>query len=138
MTDSLLDILEEAKAWHFEQFPDATYQGQLAKLEEELSEFHKEEEYSDAWYKELADVFIVLAGLSRWPSWICSTLRIYFNQFHYWSSNSDAQARLREEIKAKLEKNKARSWVQLPDGRFKHKTTPQTPIQQGGPTGWLK
>jgi len=25
MTDSLLDILEEAKTWHFEQFPDGRF-----------------------------------------------------------------------------------------------------------------
>lgn len=110
----------EIKIWHAETFPGTTFSGQLLKLEEELEEFRQATTRAES-LKELADVFIVCAGLTRWNSHIAQIILIEFilkNQFGF-SGEEIIQA-----IKAKMEINYKRTeagvWKQLPDGRVKH------------------
>lgn len=111
--------MNEIMKWNEETFPDATLAGQLAKLEEEFDEYYKattpEEEM-----KELADVFIVLAGLRRWDSIIGTR------------SEKDTLYRmplklieeLHQRIQGKMEINKERTrkgvWKKQPDGSYHH------------------
>lgn len=115
-----LALQAEIKIWHAETFPGTTFSGQLLKLEEELEESYQAKTREEA-LKELADVFIVCAGLTRWNSHIAQIILIEFilkNQFGF-SGEEIIQA-----IKAKMEINHKRTeagvWKQLPDGRVKH------------------
>lgn len=62
-----IELAVEITEWHLNCFPDATLDGQLLKLEEELREWKEAVTVEDSG-KELADVFIVCCGLSRWHS----------------------------------------------------------------------
>lgn len=56
--------LDSIKRWHQKTFPDATLAGQLAKLEEEISESLKTSPKDKAaFFEEIADILIVCAGL---------------------------------------------------------------------------
>lgn len=65
--EELKKKLEEIKEWNAETFPDATPEGQLAKLDEEFGELDEAKTMEER-EKELADIFIVLGGLLRWES----------------------------------------------------------------------
>ena len=118
--NEFLALQKEIAGWHTNTFPETTFSGQLLKLEEELEEFRQTTTRAES-LKELADVFIVCAGLTRWNSHIAQIILIEFilkNQFGF-SGEEIIQA-----IKAKMEINKERTkagvWKQLPDGRVKH------------------
>ena len=65
LVELLKKKLEEIKEWNAETFPDATPEGQLAKLDEEFGELDEAKTMEER-EKELADIFIVLGGLLRW------------------------------------------------------------------------
>ena len=118
--NEFLTLQAEISAWHAKTFPGTTFAGQLLKLEEELEESYQAKTREES-LKELADVFIVCAGLTRWNSRIAQIILIEFilkNQFGF-SGEEILQA-----IKAKMEINRKRTeagvWKQLPDGRVKH------------------
>ena len=70
--DRLDKEVDRAKNWFEKTFKDIKMSGQLLKLEEELREIRrapKEEEK-----KELADVLIVIGGLSKFNSVLGNTL----------------------------------------------------------------
>lgn len=116
--ERIYDLLFEIREWHEKQFPDATCQDQLLKLEEELVEYSNAPTMEER-YKEFADVLIVCAGLLRFPSMIGSHIRTQFI-LDYLFRNIDTQQAIFQALQAKLEKNKARTWTRLPDGRYKH------------------
>lgn len=107
--------IKKIKKWHIKTFPDADKTGQLLKLDEELKEC--KESLNKETFKELADVFIVLAGLERYHSYIGGTL------FSLLFDKLDLAAKivLLNEMREKMKINRARKWDKLKDGRFKHK-----------------
>ena len=118
--NALMALLKEIKIWHAKTFPGTTFPGQLLKLEEEIGEFRQATTREES-LKELADVFIVCAGLSRWDSHIAQIILIEFilkNQFGFTGEE------ILQAVKAKMEINHKRTeagvWKQLPDGRVKH------------------
>ena len=96
--------------WHTQTFPDATMEGQLIKLEEEMNELanaeNKEEEL-----KEAADVYIVLCGLKRWNCQIGKFIT------HYWFVPA---LTLYKAVVQKMNKNKARTWAKTTEGSYHH------------------
>lgn len=112
----LEEELKKVTQWHKKTFPNADKAGQLLKLEEELKEAKQSQTEKEA-YKELADVFIVLAGLDRFKSFIGGTLYGLLCD----EINSQEKKALLKAIREKMKINRARKWDKLKDGRFKHK-----------------
>ena len=101
---------KEIIEWHSQTFPDATMEGQLIKLEEELNEFLNSETKEEE-LKEAADIYIVLCGLKRWDSRIGN-----FVMYYGFSYEDD----LYEAIVEKMNKNKARVWAKTAEGTYHH------------------
>lgn len=111
--------LAEVMLWHKKTFKDVTVGGQLLKLEEEYKELAEavENENGDETFKELADVFIVCAGLVRLGSIIGKVnIEAILDKMDIEELYNTLEA-----IRAKMEINRARKWDKLKDGRFKHK-----------------
>lgn len=104
------DLAKEITKWHEECFPDATMEGQLIKLEEEMNEFLNSETKEEK-LKEAADIYIVLCGLKRWDSQIGK-----FVMYYSFSYEDD----LYEAIVEKMNKNKARVWAKTAEGTYHH------------------
>lgn len=103
--------MDDIETWHEETFPDATLEGQLIKLEEELKELDEATE-GDEVMKEASDVLIVCAGLRRWNSMVGKT----FEELFLIEENEVLQTF----INAKMEKNKARIWAKTAEGTYHH------------------
>ena len=101
---------KEIIEWHTKTFPDATMEGQLIKLEEEMNELANSAN-SEEGLKEAADVYIVLCGLKRWDSYIGN-----FVMYYGFSYEDD----LYEAIVEKMNKNKARVWAKTAEGTYHH------------------
>lgn len=109
-------LMQDIAKWHKETF-DTTHEAQLLKLAEEVKEVHNSPN-RDEWFKEMADVFFVLAALiHRYNDITADAI------FHtLWAvSNQDNQKRFYDELTKKFEKNKKRIWVKQPDGTYHHK-----------------
>lgn len=104
--DELMNSITE---WNKETFVDATMLGQLEKLEEELQEL-KECKSTEHAKEEMADVFIVLAGLRRFNSQIGVALEEYFKKkFNY------------RDVFLKMDKNRKRVWKKTSEnGSYHH------------------
>ena len=63
------ELIKDVMDWHEETFPDATGSGQLAKLNEEVNEYVaiRTDDFGVG-VEELADIFIVGCGLSRFSN----------------------------------------------------------------------
>ena len=96
--------------WHAKTFPDATMEGQLIKLEEEMNELSNSAN-SEEELKEAADVYIVLCGLKRWDSYIGK----FVKDFWFLPTIS-----LYNAIVEKMNKNKARTWAKTTEGSYHH------------------
>lgn len=102
-----IELAVEITEWHLNCFPDATLDGQLLKLEEELREWKEAVTVEDSG-KELADVFIVCCGLSRWHSITGRIISLgllnditHYNDVFY------------KQVYNKHQKNKIRVWQKL-------------------------
>lgn len=109
-------IIEDVKEWHEKTFPDAKFQEQLIKLEEEMKEMA---EAVTTWEKEkeFADVMIVCAGLKRWD---CHIADYFIRQARSYCGGC-ALSLINKKIIEKMEKNRNRVWERMPDGTFHHK-----------------
>lgn len=111
--------LEEIKEWNAETFPDATPEGQLAKLDEEFGELDEAKTMEER-EKELADIFIVLGGLLRWESRLAN----YVLNNLLDKMPNEILEKLLKAIDAKMEVNKERTrkglWKKQPDGSYHH------------------
>lgn len=96
--------------WHAKTFPDATLEGQLIKLEEEINEYINSETREEK-IKESADIYIVLCGLKRWDSYIGKFI------IQQWFSGADD---LYNAVVEKMNKNKARIWAKTVEGSYHH------------------
>lgn len=115
LTEILLKELLKVKKWHKKTFPDATLNGQLAKLEEEMNEFVKAKTREEE-TKELADIMIVCAGLDRWNSKVGN----YVVSSHLENMPITIICDLILAINEKMKKNQKRVWKKTSDGRFHH------------------
>lgn len=108
-------LMQDIAKWHKETF-DTTREAQLIKLAEEVNEAHNSSN-RDEWFKEMADVFFVLAALVyRYKDMTANVL------LHtLWTVNdNESQKRIYDELSKKFEKNKKRIWVKQPDGTYHH------------------
>ena len=97
-------MIEEIVEWHKKTFPDATFESQILKLEEELFEYNKS--YDE---EELADVLIVSIVLAkRFKSQIGYDIFAY-----YYDKCCD------ELIIEKMKINKKRTWHKV-NGVYRH------------------
>ena len=101
---------KEIIEWHTKTFTDATIEGQLIKLEEEMNEFLNSETKEEK-LKEAADIYIVLCGLKRWDSQIGK-----FVMYYGFSYEDDLYIAVVE----KMNKNKARIWAKTTEGTYHH------------------
>lgn len=111
--------LEKIKQWNAETFPDATPEGQLAKLDEEFGELDEAKTMEER-EKELADIFIVLGGLLRWGSRLAN----YVLNSLLETMPTEILEKLLKAIDAKMEVNEERTrkglWKKQPDGSYHH------------------
>lgn len=102
-------LMNEIIMWHLKTFPNATHDGQLIKLEEELNELRECNDYNEQ-IKETADVFIVLCGLQRWGS---ALSRILLSTTNFDDCLFDA-------VVEKMDKNRSRTWEKTTEGTYHH------------------
>lgn len=110
------DIDTEIVEWSMQAFPDLTIEKQLVKLEEELGELldcivSEDEEKA---LNEFADVYIVSRILktrfnSHLGGYFCGLI-----------INKDIDI-IKNQVKKKMKKNKARIWEKQKDGTYHHK-----------------
>lgn len=119
LVELLKKKFEEIKEWNAEAFPDATPEGQLAKLDEEFGELDEAKTMEEK-EKELADIFIVLGGLLRWRSRLAN----YVLNNLLDKMPNEILEKLLKAIDAKMEVNKERTrkglWKKQPDGSYHH------------------
>lgn len=119
MKESILSIAQ----WHAETFPDATLLQQNLKFKEELGEWIASTHVTDQGLilgdmLELADMFIVACGISRFAHvdamFSFRTVASQMEHTHHTSKD------LEKAIDAKMEINRARTWNNN-NGYYKHK-----------------
>ena len=111
MTDWNIKTIAE---WHKSTFPDATWESQLLKLDEELEEVIEAQlarEFEQS-YNELADVYIVACSLKERFN---STIGSYFVGLIEENPAPDMQAR----IDKKMNENLKRKWG-FKNGVYRH------------------
>lgn len=114
----LNNILTGITMWNEETFPDATREGQFAKLEEELMEV-KQARQNWKKKKELADVIIVLGGLLRWKSLVAKFMLDDLKKL------PEAELRLLiknvcKKMKINQERTEKGLWKKQKDGSYHH------------------
>lgn len=112
---ALCQELDSIKEWNEETFPDATPEGQLAKLDEEFGELDEAKTMEER-EKEFADIFIVLGGLGRWESKIGN----YIMNTMVEKMPLSLLLELLPSIKTKMDINRKRVWKKSGDGKFHH------------------
>lgn len=115
------ELTEEVRRWNEKTFPEATREGQFAKLEEEMAEFKEAAMRADdkRMSKEFADIIIVLMGLTRWNSLVAD---YFLNRF---SDTSEEELErliknIREKMKINRERTKKGLWKKSTDGSYHH------------------
>lgn len=111
MKETIKSIIE----WHEQTFPDATLEGQIEKLDDELSEYGESE-----CLEELADLFIVACGIARFDN--ISAL-VAFERvseiLKLWRVNYDKPVPLQMAIDNKMAINRKRKWS-IGKGNYQH------------------
>lgn len=118
--EKFIELACEIAEWHEQTFPDATEDSQVLKLSEEFTEWRESKQNANSWdeqYKEIADVLIVAAVLEfRYDN---AMGKYIFNDIIEGLYMNDSKTVLNA-IKDKMEINRRRKWIKLPDGRYKH------------------
>lgn len=115
---NIISQMSEIKDWNKKTFRNATLEGQLMKLEEEYQEMIKAMGTSDYW-KEKADVMIVLAGLQRFNSFIGHYMTISILDEMEQNRPEELKV-LAEAMRTKMIKNRARKWHMCGNGLYHH------------------
>lgn len=113
MKDTIGTIAE----WHEKTFPDATLDGQITKFYEEWDEYFFAKTPEDK-LKELADVFIVAFGISRFDLqeglfYISDAWQLFVESPFGWGDLGPA-------IEKKMKINRERTWETTTDGTYHH------------------
>lgn len=108
------ESVKSIAAWHAETFPDATFAGQHEKF---IDEMHEWQASGKRDVLELADMFIVAAGMARFSTMAAMlALGIVFAELENHFSKRDLQLA----IDRKMKINRARKW-NFADGKYQHK-----------------
>lgn len=118
--ETFVELAGEIAEWHKQTFPDASEDGQVLKLSEEFTELFEAEKEDDeaAHWKETADIVIVSGVLFvRYKNELG---RFIFDRIMDILYMSTSMPIVLNAVKTKMEINRRRKWVKLPDGRYKH------------------
>ncbi len=123
----LLDFIGRVRDKHQELFKDVTLMSQIIKFDEEYDEMNEAikhiDENPDAFYEELADMFIVACGITRinvaLGLCLCKSVA---DDFIYKKDKdgSDYSCVLTDKVIEKMNKNIKRVWSKTKDGNYKH------------------
>jgi len=118
------ESIQSIAQWHAETFPDETQLGQLLKFKDEKKEWKATLEPATPFGQkgdimELADMFIVAAGLTRFHS--VEAMFAFYSVNDELCNTIHSTKELEEAIDAKMQINRARHWNKL-DGRYQHIT----------------
>lgn len=114
MKETIKTIIE----WQEQTFPDATLEGQIEKFKDERQEFYDSFNDKELSITELADMFIVACGISRFDA--------LKGVLHLWETLSTALdfkvnwKDLLDTVDVKMKINRARNWEKK-DGKYQHK-----------------
>lgn len=118
--EKFIELACEIAEWHEQTFPDASEDGQILKLSEEFTEWLELKQNAASWeeqYKEIADVLIVAGVLEfRYDN---AMGKFIFDDIIEGLYLNDSIVVLNE-VQTKMEINRRRKWIKLPDGRYKH------------------
>lgn len=103
----------EIAAWHQKTFPDTGLEGQIAKLEEEKKEWEASKDLM-----ELADIYIVACGLTRYSS-AYSMMAFHFVE-EECMLNAIFHKDLLEAVDKKMGINYNRVWKATKEGSYHH------------------
>lgn len=111
------ETIQSISEWHKQTFPDATLEGQIKKFNEERDEYKQTPTFF-----ELADMFIVACGISRFDSILALD---YFKEVHKKLQRKkwlyfNAKDLFIEIINIKMNTNRRRQWNKV-GGLYKHK-----------------
>ena len=125
--ESLLEFMERIKNKHEELFPDVTLMSQIAKFNEEYDEMKEATKHiddnPDAFYEELADMFIVACGILRFNTALGNCLcKSIADDFIYKEDDkgNNYLSELTTKVIEKMNKNIKRVWSKTDNGNYKH------------------
>ena len=106
--------------WHKDVFPEANFEGQMKKWEEEYGEFLTARTRKNAaeMGAELADLFIVACGIMRFNLIQGCQRMLLWNELRY--THGWALSTCEEAINKKMKRNRARKWEYLGNGNYHH------------------
>ena len=119
MKESILSIAQ----WHKDMFPDATLDGQRLKWMEEKREWKESlrpvtKDLVCGDVKELADMFIVACGLTRFSD--AEAMFCFSSVVQELYSSLFTTSDLENAIDEKMEHNRARIWEKQANGSYHH------------------
>lgn len=125
--ECLLDFMKRIKDKHQELFKDVTLMSQITKYSEEYNEMEEAtrhiDDNPDAFYEELADMFIVACGILRFNEALGKCLcKSIADDFIYKRNDKseDYLFELTSRVIEKMNKNIKRVWSKTKDGNYKH------------------
>lgn len=125
--ETLLDFMERVAYKHRELFKDVTLMSQITKYCEEFNEMEEAikhiDENPEAFYEELADMFIVACGILRFNEALGKSLcKSIADDFIYKKDEegNNLLAELTTRVIEKMNKNIKRVWSKTKDGNYKH------------------
>lgn len=125
--ETLLEFIERVRDTHQKLFPDVTLMSQIAKFDEKYDEMleatkHIAEE-PDKFLEELADMFIVACGITRFNEALGYCLcKSIVDDFIYKEDDkgNNCLSELTIKVIEKMNKNIKRVWSKTADGNYKH------------------
>lgn len=119
MKESILSIAQ----WHKDTFPDATLDGQRLKWMEEKREWKESlrpatEDFVCGDVKELADMFIVACGLTRFSD--TEAMFCFGCVERELCASLFLESDLENAIDEKMERNRSRVWKKQTNGSYHH------------------
>lgn len=120
ITDDENEDIATIIQWHKDVFPEACFEGQAKKWEEEYGEFLTARTHKDTaeMVSELADLFIVACGIMRFNLIQGCQRMLLWNELRY--THGWALSTCEEAINKKMKKNRARKWEYMGNGNYHH------------------
>ena len=125
--ETLLDFMKRVEYVHRELFKDVTLMSQITKFSEEYNEMEEAYKHIDenpnAFYEELADMFIVACGILRFNEalgkCLCKSIADHF-RYKEDDAGNNCLLELTTKVIEKMNKNIKRVWSKTKDGNYKH------------------
>lgn len=125
--EDLLNFMKRVRDKHQELFKDVTLMSQITKFSEEYNEMQESTEHADenseAFYEELADMFIVACGILRFNEALGKCLcKSIVDDFIYKKDEegNNYLSVLTTKVLEKMNKNIKRVWSKTKNGNYKH------------------